>query len=104
MKDFEISNAIEDIAKNYFICKNHFRLQTFSSGKPDFRSPYYKYYRDVEMSINHLISEEQLIIRYGFFMPPRNTLWNLLYVDDEHFRELKSRAMKNFLRFFNENH
>ena len=67
--DTKIEKRLLKIVNDYFICKNHFRLLTFSNGHPDYDSPFYQYYRDVELTFLKLDKDEQIIIRYEYFFP-----------------------------------
>lgn len=94
---------LEEIVKNYFLCKNQFTILSFSSGKINYSNPYYIYYRDVELALNKLKEEERLIIKNDFFNSVSADWWRRFFTLEEYFVR-KSDAISRFVRAFNEIH
>ena len=101
--DTKIEKRLLKIVNDYFICKNHFRLLTFSNGHPDYDSPFYQYYRDVELTFLKLDKDEQIIIRYEYFFHPESDWWKPLF-DINTFLRIRKRAIHKFVRYFDEIH
>ena len=98
-----IHQQLNDIVKNYFLCKKQFSIMSFSSGQINYSNPYYIYYRDVEIALQKLEDEERLIIKNDYFNDvPR--LWWRKFFSHEEYSLFKRAAIKNFVRLFHEIH
>ena len=101
--NYRQKQKMEEIVLRYFVFKNQFNVMAFSSGDYDYSHPYYQYYRDVELAINRLNSEEKLIISNDFFVNSPSKWWKEVYTKEDYVR-YKAKAITNFLRYFDENH
>ena len=102
MKSYQ-KQKMNEIATYYFIYKNHFNVMSFSSGEYDYESPYYQYYRDVEIVFSHLNDDERLIIVNDFFESAPIEWWKKIYKKNEYLNQ-KRKAINHFLRLFDEIH
>ena len=100
MKSYQLKK-MNEIATYYFIYKNQFNVLSFSSGDYDYSSPYYQYYRNVEIAFSHLDEDEKLIVINEFFESTRADWWKKHYTRKE-FIVNKNKAVEHFLRYFNE--
>ena len=98
-----IEQRLMMIVEDYFACKNHFRLLTFSNGKPDYNSPFYRFYRNVEITFQRLDKDEQVVIRYEYFYHRKPDWWKSIF-DIHTFQFVKEKAVYKFVRFFDEIH
>ena len=98
-----IEQRLLGIVEDYFACKNHFRLLTFSNGRPDYSSPFYRFYRDVELTFQRLDKDEQIVIRYEYFYHRNSNWWKSLF-DLNTFLFVKDKAVNKFVRLFDEIH
>ena len=94
---------INEIINNYFLCKNQFRLISFSKGHTDYDNPYYLYYRDVELAFLSLNEGERLIIKNDFLCPKKADWWTT-YFDSAVYRFYRMIAVEKFVRAFYEIH
>ena len=101
--DIKIEQRLLNIVNDYFACKNNFRILTFSSGSPDYDSPFYRYYRDVEITFLKLNKDEQMVLRYEYFYRHFDGWWKSMF-DYESFFKLRESAVYKFVRYFDENH
>ena len=95
-------NEIEEIAKRYFVSKNQFNLEGFSSGEIDYDNPFYIYCHSVEIAFQKLDYDERLIINNDFFYNAYFGWWKIVFTKTE-YQKIKRTAIKKFLRYFNEN-
>ena len=94
---------IDDIVTAYFVSKNNLEKAKLSSGEEEFFNPSYLLYRDIELAFQSLDDDEQLIIRNDYFEKIFPGWWKLAFKQSE-YQSIKKRAIRKFVRSFNEIH
>ena len=95
--------TISEIAKSYQISRNMITISEnkVSSREFDFLDPYYLYVNRVNTSFFKLENSDKEILYNEFFNPSEEFWWKTVY-NKRHFYSTKVKAMKNFLRVFND--
>ena len=99
----DMIEAISEIASSYFISRRMILSKTnsLSSGEIDYFNPYYLYIDKVNQTFIKLNNLEKEVL-YNEFFYPNEANWWIPYYERRHFVALKVKAMKNFLRIYNE--
>ena len=95
--------SIKNISKLYFVSRNQFNLLSLSNGSFDYHSPFYLFYRDVEIALSLLEQEEKLIIQNEFFMKSNLNWWEEFF-DKKEYMKKRDQAILKFVRYFHEIH
>ena len=99
----DMVRAITEIASSYFFSKQMVisKGDNVSSGEFDHFNPYYLYIDRVNQTFLRLDNLDKEILYNEFFYPNVDDWW-IPYYERKQFIVLKSRAMKIFLREYNE--
>ena len=99
MKVYE--SEIEEIAKRYFLSKNQYKVESFSSGKEDYFNPYYQYYRNIEIAFSKLDEDSKLIINNDYFYNSYFGWWKVIFTEREYLSK-KKKAKREFIKYVNQ--
>lgn len=99
----EMVKTIIEISSSYFISRRMvlIRKEGVASGEFDHYDPYYLYIDKVNQTFLKLENVDKEILYNEFFYPSIEEWW-IPYYDKKTFILIKSKAMKNFLRIYNE--
>lgn len=99
----EMVTTIIEISSSYFISKKMILIKgdSIASGEFDHFNPYYLYIDRVNQTFLKLDNLDKEILYNEFFYPCTNDWW-IPYYDKKTFVVMKTKAMKNFLREYNE--
>ena len=94
---------VKQIATTYFISMRYLHKKRISSGDIDIFSPFYKYYKDVELAFCVICFESKRIITNEYFYDGYANWWMGTYKLRE-FKRKKKIALKEFVEAFYEIH
>lgn len=99
----EMVKAITEIASSYFVSRRMLLIKdnSLSSGEVDYYNPYYLYIDRVNQTFIKLSNLDKEVL-YNEFFYPNDENWWINYYDKKHYISIKMKAMKNFLRAYNE--
>lgn len=98
-----ILKELQCIIDKYFICKKQFNNLCFSSGERNYSSPFYIYYRDVELAYYSLNSVERYLFDNEFFYKTKKKWWTQFY-NIVSYKRQKEIVSQKFLNKFYELH
>lgn len=99
----QMEEAISEIASSYFVSRRMILIKenSLSSGEVDYYNPYYLYIDRVNQTFMKLCNLDKEVL-YNEFFYPNDKNWWIPFYDKKHFISMKVKAMKNFLRVYNE--
>ena len=99
----DMIKTMAEISESYVISKKMILVkgESIASGEFDHYNPYYLFIDRVNQTFLKLNNLDKEILYNEFFYPSTDEWW-IPYYDKKSFIVMKSKAMKNFLRKYNE--